>query len=240
MSLAREGLPFILGALIPSVACLVGYLRNGSTGWLVGTVLSVLVLGFVTYFFRDPDRRSDDPPEVLVAPADGKVIEVAVDHEEFFGGPCRRITIFLSVFNVHVQRSPVAGTVEYRDFAEGKYLAAWDPKASRENAQASIGIVSRHGRVMVRQIVGLVARRIVTYANEGDVLERGDRIGIIKFGSRVDLFVPLDWEILVSDGDKVAGGATAMVRIPSGVGGASPATPGQNASSIGDVPRSGK
>lgn len=216
MSLAREGLPFILGALLPSFLFGVAYLRAGGTGWLVGTIASVLLLGFVVYFFRDPDRRSDEPAEVLVAPADGKVIEVAVDQEEFFSGPCRRITIFLSVFNVHVQRAPIAGTVEYRDFSEGKYLAAWNPDASRENAQSSVGIVSRYGRVLVRQIVGLVARRIVTYPEKGDVLERGDRIGIIKFGSRVDLFVPLDWEVLVEDGDVVAGGTTPMVRVPTG------------------------
>lgn len=230
MSFAREGLPFIAGALLPVGVFGVAYLRNGSTGWLVATVLSVLLLGFVTYFFRDPDRRSDEAMTVLVAPADGKVIEIAVDQEEFFGGPCRRITIFLNVFNVHVQRAPIAGTVEYRDFSEGKYLAAWNPSASRENAQSSVGIVSRHGRVLVRQIVGLVARRIVTYPEKGDVLERGDRIGIIKFGSRVDLFVPLDWEVLVTEGDKVAGGATSMVRVPSGTraaGSGAPQAPGR-------------
>jgi len=218
MNLAREGFPFVVGALLPTLLFGIAYFRTGSNGWLTATLLATLLLGFVTYFFRDPDRRSDAPVEVLVAPADGKVIEIAVDQEEFFGGPTRRITIFLSVFNVHVQRSPIAGRVEYRDFKEGKYLAAWNPAASRENAQSSVGIVSRHGRVLVRQIVGLVARRIVTYPEKGDTLERGDRIGIIRFGSRVDLFVPLDWEVLVSEGDKVAGGSTEMVRIPLGSG----------------------
>lgn len=215
MSVAREGLPFIAGTLILTVLLAVAYFRTGSNTWLALGLASVLLLGFVTYFFRDPDRRSSDPLEVLVSPADGRIIEVAVDQEEFFAGPCRRITIFLNVFNVHVQRAPIAGTVEYRDFQEGKYLAAWNPAASRENAQSSTGIVSRYGRVMVRQIVGLVARRIVTYPEKGDVVERGDRIGIIKFGSRVDLFVPLDWQVLVEDGQKVAGGETAIVRIPS-------------------------
>lgn len=233
MSVAREGLPFIAGALIPTVLLALAYFRTGSNSWLVLGLASLLLLGFVTYFFRDPDRRSTDPVEVLVSPADGRIIEVAVDQEEFFAGPCRRITIFLNVFNVHVQRSPIAGTVEYRDFQEGKYLAAWNPAASRENAQSSTGIVSRYGRVMVRQIVGLVARRIVTYPEKGDVVERGDRIGIIKFGSRVDLFVPLDWEVLVEDGQKVAGGETAIVRVPSS-GGSDPSggpTPSGNQSS---------
>jgi phosphatidylserine decarboxylase len=133
------------------------------------------------------------------------------------GGPARRISIFLSVFDVHVQRAPVSGTVEHRSYRPGKYAVAWLDKASEDNEQASLGITTPYGRVLVRQIAGLVARRIITDPAEGDRVARGDRIGLIRFGSRVELFLPLDWEITCAVGDRVRVGLTVLARQPAEV-----------------------
>jgi len=214
MNVAREGWPFILPALALALAAAAWWLSSRGAFALGVVVLTTLLLGFVTYFFRDPDRRSDTDLSVVLSPADGRVLEIAVEEDPFFQGPARRITIFLSVFNVHVQRAPAAGTVTHRSFKSGQFLAAWDPKASVLNEQASTGFSTAHGRVLVRQITGLIARRIVTYPNEGDKVERGDRIGLIRFGSRVDLLVPLDWPVVSSVGDRVVGGLTPLVHTP--------------------------
>ena len=118
---------------------------------------------------------------------------------------------------MHVQRAPVSGRVEHRSYKPGKYLVAWLEKASEDNEQASLGITTPHGKVLVRQIAGLIARRIITDPAEGDAVERGQRIGLIRFGSRVDLFVPLDWEVTCGVGDRVRVGATPLARLPVAV-----------------------
>ncbi len=215
MRLAREGYPFVTIALLLCAAAWLTALRAGGpwTGGLA-TVLSVLVL-FVLWFFRNPVPRIPDDGRLVVAPGQGKVIDIReVEEPTFLQSAARRITIFLSVFDVHVQRAPVSGTVEHRSYKPGAYAVAWLEKASEENEQASLGITTPHGRVLVRQIAGLVARRIVTDPVEGDSIQRGQRIGLIRFGSRVDLFVPLDWEITCNVGDKVRVGATALARLP--------------------------
>jgi phosphatidylserine decarboxylase len=146
------------------------------------------------------------------------VIDIVETNEpSFLKSTARRITIFLSVFDVHVQRAPVSGKVEHRDYVPGKYLVAWKEKASDENERAAVGIATPHGRVLVKQIAGLVARRIVTDHAVGDPVERGQRIGLIRFGSRVDLFMPLDWEVTCSVGDKVRVGSTPLARVPARV-----------------------
>ena len=128
-------------------------------------------------------------------------------------GTATRVTIFLSVFNVHVQRAPVAGGIGHYSHRSGRYLAAWREEASSSNERASLGIDTGAGPVLVRQIAGLVARRIVTYPREGDRVAKGDRIGLIRFGSRVDLFLPPDWPVTVEPGDVVRGGETPVARI---------------------------
>lgn len=215
MSLAREGWPFVLGAAVPAVAALLWWLNARHTPSLAALVAAAVLVGFVAWFFRDPVRTSDADLSVVLAPADGRVTEIVEVDDPFFGGPARRITIFLSIFNVHVQRAPVSGTVTHRSFKSGQFLAAWDPKASSLNEQASLGFQSDAGPVMVRQITGLIARRIVTDPNEGDMVRRGERIGLIRFGSRVDLILPLDWEVVTSVGDKVATGQTPLATMPS-------------------------
>jgi phosphatidylserine decarboxylase len=185
-----------------------------SWGILIAGVFTLLT-AFVTWFFRDPVRPQPADPELVLSPADGKVLDIAeVDEGTYFKGPARRVTIFLSVFNVHVQRSPVSGRVDHKSYRPGAFAVAWAPKASEDNEQASLGIETEQGAVLVRQIAGLVARRIVTDPEEGDGVRRGDRIGIIRFGSRVDLFLPLDWPIHCSVGDVVQGGLTPLARLP--------------------------
>jgi phosphatidylserine decarboxylase len=155
------------------------------------------------------------------------VIDVSdVDEPTFLGGAARRISIFLSVFDVHVQRAPVSGTVAYRSYRPGKYAVAWLEKASEDNEQSSLGIATPAGRVLVRQVAGLVARRIVTDPAEGERVERGARIGLIRFGSRVDLFLPAAWEVTCSVGDRARVGATVLARQPGRVD-AGPAGVGQ-------------
>lgn len=193
-----------------------------ATGPMTAAAVALTVLtGFVVYFFRDPfvQTGSSDPTLVL-SPGAGRVL--AVDEAEestFLGGACRKISIFLSVFDVHVQRAPVSGVVEYRAYRPGTYVMAWRDKASEDNEQASVGISTPQGRVLVRQIAGLVARRIVTDPSEGDRVERGARIGLIRFGSRVELFVPLTWEVTCAAGDRAVAGVTVIARQPALVAG---------------------
>ena len=129
-------------------------------------------------------------------------------------GTATRVTIFLSIFDVHVQRAPLGGRVARYSRRPGRFVAAWREEAGRENERASLGIDTGSGPVLVRQIAGLVARRIATYPREGDTVARGDRIGLIRFGSRVDLFVPAQWPVAVRRGDRVRGGETPVARVP--------------------------
>ena len=215
MRFAPEGRPFIAGILLPTLAAW------GAAAWIGGPwittaagALSVLSV-FVLYFFRDPVRTSPADPALVLSPADGRVVDVTeVDGPPVMGGRCRRISVFLSVFDVHVQRAPVSGEVVHRSYRPGGYAIAWKPKASEENEQASLGIRTPAGPVLVRQIAGLVARRIVTDPEEGQAVERGERIGLIRFGSRVDLFLPLTWEVRCREGDSARTAVTVLARMP--------------------------
>lgn len=219
MRLAREGYPFAGSGLLLAVAAWAA-VASGLGGVLVlvlAVVLSALAL-FTVWFFRDPARTAPSAPDAVVAPGEGRVIDVSdVEEPTFLGGAARRISIFLSVFDVHVQRAPVSGTVEYRSYRPGKYAVAWLEKASEDNEQSSLGIATPAGRVLVRQIAGLVARRIITDPAEGERVERGRRIGLIRFGSRVDLFLPTSWEITCAVGDRARVGATVLARQPGPV-----------------------
>jgi phosphatidylserine decarboxylase len=209
LRLAREGYPFVTIALLLCAAAWVLASRTG--GIVLGSlaVLFTLLALFVLYFFRNPEPRLPADGALVVAPGQGKVIDIReIEEPSFLGSTARRITIFLSVFDVHVQRAPVSGRVEHRSYKPGKYLVAWLEKASEDNEQASLGITTPHG---------LVARRIITDPHEGDAVERGQRIGLIRFGSRVDLFVPLEWEVTCSVGDRVRVGATPLARLPVAV-----------------------
>jgi phosphatidylserine decarboxylase len=180
-----------------------------------------MVLGFTVWFFRDPVRiPPEDTSTLLLAPADGKVIELVEEHDFLYiKGPARRVSIFLSPLNVHVNRIPADGTVEYDRYVPGEYLVAWHPKASEKNERSEIGIRHPSGtQVLFKQIAGAIARRIVYYPRPGDHVKAGDRFGIVKFGSRMDVLVPPHIEFDVEIGQRVQAGVTIIGRLPIEVG----------------------
>lgn len=178
--------------------------------WVAGWGIAIVALA-VAFFFRDPERPGDRGPALYVAPADGLVLAVEqVEEPEYLGGPAVRVSIFLSLLDVHVQRSPVSGVVELVEHQAGAFAAASSERAGSENARTLIGINTGTERVLVRQVAGLVARRIVTYVEEGALIEQGDRIGLIRFGSRVDAYLPPETIIDVAPGQRVRGGETIL------------------------------
>lgn len=183
-------------------------------GWTALTWLFVGLGGFTLFFFRDPDRAAPLDPSLVVAPADGKVLRIEpIGEDDFVGGPAVRIAIFLSVFNVHINRSPISGTVLFQKYRAGKMLPAFKSHASEENERNTLGLEGQRIRVQVHQITGLIARRIVCRVAPGDRLLQGQRFGLIKFGSCTELVLPASVEVLVQVGDHVRGGETPMARI---------------------------
>ncbi len=215
MNFAREGIPFILIALAIAAAGYIAALARRSWPlWLLAFVLTLLVL-WVAYFFRDPERAGPRGESLVISPADGRVIEIKeVDEPAFLHGRAIRISVFMNVFNVHVNRYPVAGTVAYVHYNPGKFLNAAAEKASLENEQSSVGVQTTRHRVLFRQIAGLIARRIVTYSRVGDEAEQGERMGLIRFGSRVDVFVPVGSIIKVQLGERPVAGTTVLAELP--------------------------
>ena len=207
MRLAPEGWPFILPSLTAALV-LFGF---GRSTW--GVALLLLAVG-TALFFRDPARSFDGPPGILLAPADGKILKVDTVEADFAGGGRRqRIVTFLSVFDVHVQRSPTSGEVVETRLRRGAKVAAFRSDADEVNEQFLTVIRSESGELVgVIQIAGLVARRVVGYLSEGDRIGRGEHLGLIKFGSRVDLLVPPGYIIEVEPGDRVVAGETPMAR----------------------------
>lgn len=215
MNFAREGLPFILIAAVAAVGAFALALARRSWGlWLLALVVLVLAI-WVAYFFRDPERTGPRGPRYVIAPADGRIVMITeVEEPDFFKGPAIRISTFMNVFNVHVNRYPVSGTVAYVHYNPGKFLNAAKEKASLENEQMSVGLETGGSRVLVRQIAGLIARRIANYARPGLAAVQGERMGIIRFGSRVDVFVPPGSRILVKVGDLPVAGTTVLAELP--------------------------
>lgn len=214
MNFAREGYPFIGIAMAAAAAAFALALARRSWAlWLLALAVTVIAL-WVAYFFRDPERTGERGSHLVVAPADGKLIMITeVDEPAFIGGKAMRLSIFMNVFNVHVNRYPVDGTVKYLHYNPGKFLNAAAEKSSLENEQSSVGIESGPNRILVRQIAGLVARRIVTYSRDGDVVKQGDRMGLIRFGSRVDVFFPVGAKILVPLGTLTTAGTTVLAEL---------------------------
>jgi phosphatidylserine decarboxylase len=210
---APEGRWFIVGAWLIELALILGALRYDTVGWMVAVALWVPIAIWVIAFFRDPVRSGERGALLVVAPADGKVVDVRVlDEPDFFGGPAQRICIFMNVFDCHVNRYPADGTVAYRHYVAGKFLHAAHEKSSLENEQSSVGLETGRGRMLIRQIAGLIARRIVTDDPVGTVVKQGDRLGMIRFGSRVDLFIPVGSDVLVRVGDRTRVGITVVAR----------------------------
>ncbi len=181
---------------------------------LAGLIVALL-LGFVCYFFRDPERIVPADESIIVAAADGLVVDVLeMEEPDFHLGPMIRIAVFLSVFDVHVNRSPVAGVVKSTVYKAGEFLDVRHKESSTRNECRSWWLDTPRGPVAVRQIAGLVARRIVAWSGEGSALERGERLGMIRFGSRTEVFLPLGCAVLVKPGDRVAGASTPIARWP--------------------------
>ena len=211
---AREGLPFILSTAIPALVLLDAALTfGGIVLWVSAGIISALAVG-VLMFFRDPERQGPKGSDLVVAPADGKVIDIAVaDEPSYLSGEALRVSIFLSLFDVHVNRYPVSGDVRHRSYDPGRFEPAWRRSASHSNERASTGIDAEGRHVLVNQIAGLAAKRIVTYAQVGDRVEQGDRMGLIRFGSRVDVYLPKDATPSVEIGDRAVGGVTVLAQL---------------------------
>lgn len=206
--IAREGWPYILA---PAVLAEVLALADCLIGALVAFALAL----FSAWFFRDPERYHTPGPNRLISPADGKVIHIGrVDTTPLSDQPALKISIFMSVFNVHVNRAPVAGRVVERRYWSGKFVNVSFDKASEANERLALALETESGgRLEMVQIAGLIARRIVCYAEPGDEVETGERVGLIRFGSRVDLYLPLDAELEIGLGAKVKAGQDALGRL---------------------------
>lgn len=215
MNFAREGYPFIGIATLLAVAAFgLALARRSWSLWLLAIVITLLAL-WVAYFFRDPERSGERGAHLVVAPADGKLIMIAeVDEPAFIGGRATRLSIFMNVFNVHVNRYPIDGRVSYVHYNKGKFLNAAAEKSSLENEQSSVGIESGPNKILVRQIAGLIARRIVTYSKPGQQVMQGERMGLIRFGSRVDVFFPTDAKVRVTLGTLTTAGTTVLAELP--------------------------
>lgn len=216
MNFAREGLLFIvIAALLAAGTFALALNRRSWPLWLLAFVFTLLAL-WVAYFFRDPERIGERGEQLVVAPADGRVVDVReVDEPAFLHGRAMRVSIFMNVFNVHVNRYPISGTVTYVHYNKGRFFNAATEKSSLENEQSSVGIETGSHRVLVRQIAGLIARRIVTYSRLGEVVEQGARMGLIRFGSRVDVFVPVGSTLRIQQGEVTIAGQTVLGELAS-------------------------
>jgi phosphatidylserine decarboxylase len=201
--MVKEGYYFGLPLLILGGAA---YLAQ----WTIAAVVLVCLALFVLSFFRDPERVIPAEPGAIVSPGDGRV--VVVTDEEDAGRPGKRISIFLAVWNVHVNRAPAAGVITRMEYRPGKFLAAMRERASMENEQNVFTLSTDAGEMVFKQIAGLIARRVVSWKQEGERVARGERIGLVRFGSRVDVWVPKDAVILVKLGDNVKGGSSVLAH----------------------------
>lgn len=205
---ATEGFPFIAAGAVLTLIFAVA-------GWKIAACFFLLVTLFITFFFRNPERKVPEDERGIVAPADGVVIYLGNAFEEHLGVEMKKISIFMSVFNVHVNRVPFTGTVVDTFYIKGKFLDVRHERATFENEQCGMIVESPSGaKAVIVQVAGLIARRIVTYVRSGDPIRRGDRYGLIRFGSRLDVYLPLDSQVTVSLGDKTAAGETVIGYLP--------------------------
>lgn len=209
--MVRDGWVMVIPlAALAAGSLAIGYLAPGSI-WIVLAIVFAGLALFVGFFFRDPVRQVPTGEGLVISGGDGKVVTVEeIENDDFIGGPARQISVFLSIVNVHVNRIPISGVIRMRRRIEGKFKLAFKDEASGDNAQMVLGIEGEKGRVLIKQIVGFVARRIVCNVHEGDQVRIGDRFGLIRFGSRIDVIVPADTEIRVKNGDRVKGGETIL------------------------------
>lgn len=222
MKINKEGYVIIRNtALICAIIVVVLFAGVKMYEWpaIIAYVVSILLLllfGFVAMFFREPSRELLQDDNIIYSPADGKIVVVEqVQETEYLNEKCIQVSVFMSVTNVHVNWYPVSGRVIYFKYHPGKFLVAWHPKSSEENERTTTVVQTAKHNILFRQVAGFVARRIVNYAEVGEGAQQNGKFGFIKFGSRIDLMLPLDSEILVNLGDKVVGSQTPIARLKS-------------------------
>ena len=201
--IAKDGYIFIL-----PLAVLTGIFWALSWFWVTGLFVGLFL--FVTWFFREPERSIPDDPHAIVSTGDGKIVEIISEKDPLLDETYTRVSIFLNVFNVHVNRVPISGKIQATRYNPGKFFNAASHKASLDNEQSAILLNNGHVTILVKQVAGLIARRIVCWAKEGDEYQRGQRFGLIRFGSRVDIFLPEGTDIKVAIGDIVNGGSSII------------------------------
>lgn len=207
LRIAPQGWPFVIPVLILALAAF-------AFGWQVAGIFLAILTAYLLFFFRDPERTPPTGDDIAVSPADGTVLYVdEVAHPDFPGGKAMRVGIMLTIFNVHVNRAPIAGTVRSVLYKPGKFHNALLEKSSAENEHNRIGIDTQFGYIEVRQIAGLIARRIVCYISAGEEVPRGGRIGLIRFGSRAETYLPMGTELWITKGNRVRAGVSPLGRL---------------------------
>lgn len=207
----KEGLVFELPALILSLILFAVSILSQNTLSLAVALIFLILFVFFLFFFRDPERKMPEGENLILAPADGKIILIKpFNNLEFMGGGGTLVSVFMSIFDVHVNRVPISGVIKYFKYNPGKFFPAFKDKASLENEQTELGLENEHGRIVLKQIAGILARRIVCRLKQGDLVKAGERFGIIKFGSRLDLFLPENVQLKVKLNHKVKAGETII------------------------------
>ena len=201
-------------SIISFLLIVLGIFLNNNIARISLFVLAFILISFTLYFFRDPDRIPPAKENIVVSPADGRILFVKeVIDNKFINDKANQISIFMSPLNVHVNRIPISWTVEYFDYIEGRYVAAFEDKASELNERTEIGITNKNGKIFFTQVAGFVARRIVNELNMGEDVKIGERFGMIKFGSRVDVVAPLNWKPNVKKDESVTAGETILFEL---------------------------
>ncbi len=209
--MTKDGLGVILSLFLFLAVLVLGAIFTGNTGLKILVILTIILTLFSCYFFRDPERKTPVGEGLIISPADGKIIQIKeVDEKEFFKSRVKLVSIFMSVFDVHVNRIPLSGTVTFFNYRRGKFYRAFLNEASIENEQTIIGIENSATKILFKQIAGIIARRIVCNIREGSQVRQGERFGMIKFGSRLDIFLPLETTIKIKLTDKVKAGETII------------------------------
>ena len=213
--IAKEGMPFVLSGLILTAFLFSAWLYSGNIWLLSAALVATLLTLFMAFFFRDPNREVPRGTDILVSPADGFVVGISeISDHHFLKAPAIQVSIFLTIFDVHINRVPISGVVEYVNYKTGKFLSAFKEEASEANEQSEIGLITESGiKIAFKQIAGLVARRIICKLKSGQSCKTGERYGLIRFGSRADLILPLGTKIEIKKGQHVKGGVTIIGRL---------------------------
>ncbi|MFH0922213.1 MAG: phosphatidylserine decarboxylase family protein [Fibrobacterota bacterium] len=212
--MAKEGYPILNTLFLTALLLIFLFYFTGVKIFLGSGITAVFISGFVAFFFRDPTRKIPTGPGLIVSPADGRVVAVQEEECDYLGGDAIRISIFLSIFDVHINRAPATARIARIDYLKGRFWGAWKNKASTQNEQTCIDMDCGEYKIRVRQIAGFIARRIVCRLQESQSVSRGERFGLIKFGSRTDIIIPKSSKLCVTLNDKVKGASTILALLP--------------------------